>query len=400
MVDTVVARGEPGWLVQRREECVYCDDELGIFAVADGVGEGRAAWTAARLFCEEVRRHRKLLHEAVNAQGPTRDVRSTALALVERLFNRSAERIFGVGQRTKGLGGMATTGVVLVIGPNGAVVGNVGDTRAYLLKSGQLRRLTEDHTLDEQLRERGLLQPDDELSPRSILSRTIGHTPTVRADTLWLDVSEGDHVPLCTYGMYRSFSDAQLAVLLKGGMERTLRAAARHNGQEEVSGVLVRVLPPGDSPDSLDTTEKVECIRRMPLFAHLGEQELVRILKIVFERQFAAGERLCEEGDVGDSIFVVYSGRLDVSKGRVHLTTVETGGYLGELAFMDGLPRSATVTALEPTRILTFHRDDFRALIQRDPFLSAKVMWSFTLNMGGRLRNLTRQYASILDRGT
>ena len=58
MVDTVVARGEPGWLVQRREECVYCDDELGIFAVADGVGEGRAAWTAARLFCEEVRRHR------------------------------------------------------------------------------------------------------------------------------------------------------------------------------------------------------------------------------------------------------------------------------------------------------------------------------------------------------
>ncbi len=388
-----------GWVSARDDECVYCNDEAGVYALADGLGPGKSGHTAARLFCEEVRRHRELLKTALDGDANDPDVRSKALALVERMFDRASENIFKLGQRRAGCRGMAATAAVLCVGRAGAVIGHVGDTRAYLVTGGGIRRLTEDHTLVGEMRAQGLLREDDEdFSPRNVLSRTVGHTPTVRADTLWLDVSPGDELPLCSYGMYRSFSDVQLRDLLRGGMERALRSTTA-TGDDGATGVLVRVADgENDSDAALHTESKVQCIREMALFKHLSDQELVRMLKIVFERRLSAGEQLCAEGDAGDAIWVLYSGALDVSKGPVHLTRVEPGGYLGELAFMDGLPRSATVTAVEKSTILSIRRPDFRALIQRDPFLSAKVMWSFMLNMGDRLRGLTVQYADVLDR--
>lgn len=383
------------------DEYVYCDDESGVYALADGVGESRASRTAARLFCEQARVHRNLLKKALATGDSDRQTRERAIRLVDRVFNRAAETIYELARRKPGLGGMATTGVLLAVGPAGAVLGHVGDTRAYLLGDAGLRRLTDDHTLVDQMMDRGLIRESeqDSFSQRSVLSRTIGHTPTVVADTLWLDVSKGDSVPLCSYGMYRTFDDLELGQLLVRGIDSAVRtAASRRKGREDVSGLMVQVAPPLDAPPAMDTETKAQCIRNMPLFRQLGDPELIRVLKIVYEHRLAPGTALCQEGDPGDSIWIVYQGRLDVSKGAHHLTTIGPGGYLGELSFMDGQPRSATVTAIEPTTVLTFGRDDFRALVQRDPTLSAKMMWAFMLNLSARLRGLTSQYQSVLDR--
>ena len=388
--------GSQGWVGAGLEECVYCDDEAGLYAVADGIGAPRQRRAAARIFCESIRPFRDQFQEILSGPPNDPETRAKAMALMERAFDRAAGAIYRVAERKAGYAGMATTAVVLAVGPAGAVLGHVGDARAYLLRAGDVRRLTEDHNLIAKMAAEGLLGKGREVDPRSVLSRAVGHMPSVTVETLWLEVNEGDEVPLCSYGLYRSFTDGQLRDLLRGGMERAMRAAmTRPKEEAEVTGVLVRVAA---TDDTTDTTSKAELISRMDLFRHLGDQELLRVLKIVYERRLNAGDVLCNEGDGGDAIWIVFEGELSVVQGGTLLTTIGPGGHLGELAFMDGQARSATVAATKPTLVLTFKRDDFRPLIQRDPVLAAKVMWSFALNMGARIRDLTVRYADAQSR--
>lgn len=389
------AHGHAGWVSTTGEEAVYCDDDAGVYVVADGVGPPKAREAAARLFCDTVKRHRELLRGALSGAPGDKQGRERALKLIQWVFDRAADRIYSLAQRRAGYGGMATTAVLLAVGPAGAAVGHVGDTRAYLLREDALDRLTEDHSLADDMLQRGMIADHEreDFPARSVLSRAVGHSPRVTVDTLWLDVSEGDAVPLCSYGLYRSFSDLQLRDLLKGGIDRIIRAAIRRGGEEEATAIVVRVGAGGAGERAVDTASKLRVVRKLQLFRFLSDQELVRLLKIVYERTLEPGEVLIREGEPGDAIFIVYSGALDVSKASHHLTVIERGGHLGEIAFMDGQARSATVTATRRTTILTFSRDDFRELAKTEPLVTSKVLWSFMLNLGGRIRELTLQYA-------
>lgn len=391
------SHGLAGWVSSVGEECVYCDDDAGVYAVADGVGPPKARETAARLFCETVRRYREQLRGALAGAPGDRAARERSLKLVTWVFDKAAERIYTLAQRRAGCGGMATTGVLLAVGPAGAVLGHVGDTRAYLLRSDGLSRLTEDHTLVADMRAAGMINEDedDDFPARSVLSRTVGHTPHATVDTIWLDVSRGDSVPLCTYGLYRSFSDLQLRDLLRGGIERAIRSAISRGGDHEPTAILVRVGDVDPQDRAVDTANKLALVRRLAMFRFLSDQELIRLLKIVYERTVDPGEVLIREGEPGDAVFILFSGRLDVSKAGHHLTSIEPGGHLGELAFMDGQARSATVTAVSRSTVLTFTRDDFRELARTEPVATSKVLWAFSLNLGQRLRDLTVQYARV-----
>ena len=119
-----------GWVASGSDDNVYCDDESGLYAVADGVGSGIAGSAAARLFCETIRAYRGHFQDALRSQSNDRQARAQALAIMQQAFNRAAERIYRLAQRRPGYGGMATTGLVLAVGRAGAVLGHVGDSRA------------------------------------------------------------------------------------------------------------------------------------------------------------------------------------------------------------------------------------------------------------------------------
>jgi serine/threonine protein phosphatase PrpC len=369
---------------------VLCDDECGVYALAEGLGSDAGKRAASRIFCDVASHYLPELSSALAGVPNDPEVRAAAIAMVQRVFDRAASQIHRMAGRRPGYGGMAATGALLVVGRAGAVLGHVGDTRAWLMHQQDLRQLTRDHTLEQSMRREGLVREDDHaFSPRSVLSRTIGHAPAVSADIIWLDVGPGDRLPLATASLHRWLDDRDLMrVVLRGARGRVGAGLIVEvgGGPEAVGGAAVESA-------AIGSLAKVACVQRMPIFQYLAESELLRLLKIVYELRLDPGHALCQEGDPGDAVWVVYSGRLDVTAAGHHLTTIQAGGHLGELAFMDGLPRSATVTAVEPTVVLAIGRDDFRGLIGNDPVLAAKVMWSFALNLGERLRALTVQVA-------
>ncbi len=394
------ARTDTGRQRYNNEDCYFADDEAGLYAVADGVGGSNAGEIASRLFCDVLSEHRETFR--VLLSGPDQDgsARREVLALMDNVFQRASERIYHLAQRHPEYRGMATTGVVLAVGDRGAVLGHVGDSRAYLFRPGDTRRLTVDHTLAQEMVSQGLLRADevDAFTHTGVLARAVGPLPTVRVDTAWLDVAPGDRILLCTDGLYRYFDDADLGGVVSKGLPAAVDAANAAGGADNITAVEVSFQSETESRRrevGIHTQSKVSAIQNLFLFKYLSYQELVQVLKIVFERHFAPGEIVCREGERGESMYIVFTGSVDVYKdgdgpgNGVLLTTVAPGGHFGEVAFMDGQARSATVVAREPSTLLVIERSDFHSLTRTDPTIACKLLWCFVLNLSDRIRDLT-----------
>jgi CRP/FNR family transcriptional regulator len=121
-------------------------------------------------------------------------------------------------------------------------------------------------------------------------------------------------------------------------------------------------------------SDKVDLLRRVPLFAGLGRRELEEIQSLADEVDVAAGRELTKEGRSGQEFFLILSGRVGVVRDGVRVRTMSDGEFLGEIALLDGRPRSATVTTEAPTRLLVLAHREFNSLMERHPEIQAAVM--------------------------
>lgn len=141
-------------------------------------------------------------------------------------------------------------------------------------------------------------------------------------------------------------------------------------------------------------TDVLAALRQVELFGGLDEQVLVRIASVARPHEFDRGELLFVEGDVGDALLVLVSGSVTVfrtsSDGeRAALTIVESPDVLGEIALLDGAPRSASVEATEPSLVLSLSRAEFFALLRHQPAVLEPLM----RQLGSMIRRLTEQAA-------
>jgi CRP-like cAMP-binding protein len=125
--------------------------------------------------------------------------------------------------------------------------------------------------------------------------------------------------------------------------------------------------------------QRLQLLRRVWLFAGLDDRELASIAAVSRERSCQRGEVLVRQGDACGDLFSVLQGRLKVGSvagedAEVLLSVVGPGDVFGEIALLDDEPRSATVVALEPCRLLIVPRDSFRPLLRELPALSLRLL--------------------------
>jgi CRP-like cAMP-binding protein len=146
----------------------------------------------------------------------------------------------------------------------------------------------------------------------------------------------------------------------------------------------------------IDATSTAAALARVRLFAGLEMRELEHIAESMRIRRFRRGEVVFHEGDPGDALFVVASGSIKIglpsdAGDEAILATVRPGDFFGELALLDGAPRSATATALERTETLVLPRDRFRELVNGHPQLRDALLAA----LAGELRRLTRHVEEL-----
>jgi CRP/FNR family transcriptional regulator, cyclic AMP receptor protein len=119
---------------------------------------------------------------------------------------------------------------------------------------------------------------------------------------------------------------------------------------------------------------KIELLKRVPLFAGCSKKELGEIALVADEIDAAAGKVLTREGDSGREFFVLVDGAADVHRKGRKVRTMDAGDFFGEIALVSSRPRTATVTATAPVRLLVVTDRAFRELMRKMPSIQLKVM--------------------------
>ncbi len=206
-----------------------------LFVVADGMGGAQAGEVASRIAVESF-------------QPGLRDASEPELALAE-LAQAANARIHELSHSNAEQAGMGTTLTAVYVGEEEIAIAHVGDSRAYCMRDGELLRLTDDHSLVDELMRQGRLTPEEavEHPQRSVITRALGPEGTVEVDTRSFRARAGDVYLLCSDGLTTMISEEQIAAVLRARTrlhdagEALIAAANEAGGRDNVTVLLLRL---------------------------------------------------------------------------------------------------------------------------------------------------------------
>jgi PPM family protein phosphatase len=207
-----------------------------LFAVADGMGGAQAGEVASRIAAGAFER------------GPRND-EASAEGQLEEIAQQANRRIHKLAQEDSSRAGMGTTLTAALVRDDEVAFGHVGDSRAYLLRNGELKRLTKDHSLVEELRRQGRLTEEqaEEHPQRSIITRALGPEPSVNVDTMTFPARDGDVFLLCSDGLTTMVPDDEIREILvrskslRSAVNKLVDAANRRGGRDNITAVAFRL---------------------------------------------------------------------------------------------------------------------------------------------------------------
>jgi serine/threonine protein phosphatase PrpC len=225
--------------------------EFDLFIVADGMGGHRAGDVASRLATDSITEFFRStanddatwpIHFDANLTEDENRLLSGIMVANRRIFERSI--------RSRECAGMGTTVVSAVFSRrrNRLYVGHVGDSRAYRVRGGRIRQLTDDHSIVGELLRRHEISADDarEHPHRHVLTRALGVRGHVQPDLAELTLSSGDLFVLCSDGLTNHVEDHEIAKLagepseLEAGCAALIELANRRGGEDNITVALAR----------------------------------------------------------------------------------------------------------------------------------------------------------------
>ena len=244
------------------EDAMICDPVRGLYVVLDGMGGANAGDVASQTARDAIR-------DFVIQRRLTMEPK----ALLEAAIQHGSAAVWSAAQNSPDHHGMGTTVVACLVvdaagrsesatrplGPQRVIIGHVGDSRAYVLRQGRLQPLTRDHTIVEELVDRGVLSADDaERHPyKNVLSRNLGAKPDTRVDLVELELELGDRLLLCSDGLYGYASTEGMQYLLGSGdppdavARDLIDLALRGGGGDNVSAIVI------EAPQAAPTSTQV-----------------------------------------------------------------------------------------------------------------------------------------------
>lgn len=241
---TYASLSDPGRTHAENEDRCWGDSAMGLYIVADGIGGSSAAALAAQIVVETLpvvlRRQLRGIRELADPRTDDR-VRS---ALVE------VNRVVAAESQLRGtVQGMGTTVVCALVWERQALIAHLGDSRAYLFRDAALVQLTKDHSRVQQLIDHGELSPEQASQhPASEeLTQCVGMFDEPAPDTWYLDLEANDLLLLCSDGLSKMLSEAEIRGILNLGLppkelcRLLIDAANLAGGEDNVTTLIVSI---------------------------------------------------------------------------------------------------------------------------------------------------------------
>lgn len=230
------ARTDAGCQRQRNEDNFYVSPDNRVFAVADGMGGAVGGAKASKLAMEAVEKQWK-------ASPPPTGDRDALTKWLTETVNQANHSVWSSAEEDASVRGMGTTVVVAVqTDENYMQIAHVGDSRAYLLRDGKTRLLTNDHSVvQEMVRAGRLTEEQARINPyKNLITRCLGHEEKVEIDHTPVDLKHDDWVVLCSDGLPTVLRDEQIGESIKGDSD-----------PEALCEELVKQTIDGGAPDNV-----------------------------------------------------------------------------------------------------------------------------------------------------
>jgi serine/threonine protein phosphatase PrpC len=383
------------------EDSYLVDLEHGLFIVADGVS-GKAAGEVASQSVVDIAREDAANLAALVLSGDAQADEGHRERVFQALIGtiqRANSHVFQLGKQPEYDGGMATTVVALLLGPDSAFVAHVGDSRVYLRRQGKIFRITEDHTYAEALRQqKGLAEqfPPEVLKRyEHVLTRSIGGRPTVDVDVVFFELQPGDSFLLCTDGLTDYVTGMEILDFVQAHpadeiATRLVAEAKVRGGRDNITAVFTQA--PANLGEArqryLDTLRKIHILESIGLFKELTQQELLRVLRVIYEQTYKKGDPILAAGDKAPSIFVIVEGSVSLTRQGKPINQLGAGEHFGELSLIQESVSSVDVHAAEDSLMLAISLGQFESLVREDATLGNKLLWNL-------MRQLARHFEKM-----
>ena len=308
-----------GRVRQGNEDCFLAESPL--FAVADGMGGHRGGEVASHLALDTV--------EAMHLRGEG--------TLADQV--REANRVVYVrSSEDRKVAGMGTTLTAALVDGDGLHLAHVGDSRAYLLRAGSLRQLTDDHTLVNRMVKAGeITREEAAVHPhRNVVTRALGTEPEIPVDEQSVALLEGDRILLCTDGLTGMVTEDQIQAIMEStddpqeSADRLIRAANRAGGIDNITAVVLDVREGSDEGTEAGTVSANprSAVAAIPKRGSLRKAGVTLLVSVAVLTLTALGLRIYVHsqwyvGVSSDGYVAVFQGVPATPLG-IHLSTLQT----------------------------------------------------------------------------
>lgn len=252
---TVTSKSDTGWVRGHNEDSTAVDLETGVVVVADGMGGYRAGEVASAIavtcIVRGLRRVHRLGLDTVSVDG------STGSTQLRKVIEQANRVVYDAARENTTWSGMGTTLVAMLLQDNTVSIANVGDSRAYRWRNGQLKQLTHDHTVRQEMIDRHFYSPEEASLAVSgnLITRALGLSSDIHVDIGEHPVQPGDRYLLCTDGLSDMVDDSLINNCLSTERQPDSNQAAdalvnyalQAGGEDNVS-VLVVDIPRSKRP--------------------------------------------------------------------------------------------------------------------------------------------------------
>jgi len=238
-----------GNIRQYNEDSIAVDPELGVVAVADGMGGHRAGEVASAMAAQIVlaglRQRLADLRSGADQHSP--------LLAVEESINQANLAIWGAARVDAGRIGMGTTLALALFHDNRIVIGHIGDSRVYRLRGGKLQLMTRDDSLLRDQVDAGIISVAEagESHNRNLVTQALGVAEQVAAHVRQVDAMPGDIVLLCSDGLNDMVEDADIELILQElranlplAAQLLVQTAKDNGGYDNITAIVARVRKP------------------------------------------------------------------------------------------------------------------------------------------------------------
>jgi PPM family protein phosphatase len=243
-------RSDTGRVRANNEDSFRLAAELNLFVLSDGMGGQASGEVASRLAAETVVQHCKEAESnpSLALIGPRIEGVSSGSNRLASAIRLANQVVHVASKENPALQGMGATIVAVRFDEERMSLAHVGDSRAYRLRGGELEQLTQDHSFVAEQVRKGVMTPQEaeKSNLQSVLLRALGPDPEVEIDVTEELVMEGDTLLLCSDGLTRELSDAQIAAVL-GDAENEQEAASRlvdlanqAGGGDNITAIVLR----------------------------------------------------------------------------------------------------------------------------------------------------------------